>query len=285
MPSILDLQTAGQIQFEVGRDAFRIYSGIGGGRIEVSMRITRQDERKDVVPCDIAARMSVGTHPNVGQRYLCDLRTEHLVSPASHATQANLTGFITDQQFRIIEEIRHSRSLWISLELTMTCVDGEPPRLIRGWGTENFDIQSGEWAEALERVDAGSYVELLVPLPSNKQLANAVRRLRKARELMRSDQVEEALGETRKAVERVRKAYRTWKLAAGAAKKDARLHTKQERWAIYIESVFSLLSAEIHDDEGTTENFVWTQAEADALILSVAGMLARLAEDERNYMT
>jgi hypothetical protein len=166
----------------------------------------------------------------------------------------------------------------------MMCVDGEPGRLIEGWGIETFSIQSGEWAEALERVDAGSFVELLVPLPTNKQLANSVRRLRKARELMRSDKVEEALGEARKAVEKVRKTYGTGKLAAAAGKKDARQHTKEERWAIYVESVFSLLSGAVHDDEGTTEHFVWTRAEADTLIMSVAGMLARLAEDERNHM-
>jgi hypothetical protein len=146
-------------------------------------------------------------------------------------------------------------------------------------------IQPGEWAAALELADAGSYVELLVPLPTDEQNANAVRRLRKARDLMRDDNIEEALGETRKATEKIRAVYGTGKLAAAAAKNDARQHTKQERWAVYVESIFSLLSGAVHDDHGTTENFVWTRAEADALIVSVAGMLGRLAEDERSYIT
>ena len=102
---------------------------------------------------------------------------------------------------------------------------------------------------------------------------------------MRDMKIEEALGEARKAIEKVRGAYQTGKLSAVAAKKDARQRTKEERWALYVESIFSLLSAAVHDDEGTTENFEWTRAEAEALILSVAGMLSRLAEDERHYMS
>src|SRR5207245_8734677 len=100
-----------------------------------------------------------------------------------------------------------------------------PRQLLESWGIENFAIQSGEWAEALERVDAGSYVELLVPLPANRQHANAVRRLRSARDLVRDNKIEEALGESRKAVEKVRKAYQTGKVAAVAAKKAARKHS------------------------------------------------------------
>jgi hypothetical protein len=103
---------------------------------------------------------------------------------------------------------------------------------------------------------------------------------------MREDNVEEALGETRKAVERVRSAYKTRNLAAAAAAKaDPRQHTKEERWALYVESTFSLLSGAVHDDEGTTENFTWTRAEADGLIVSAAGLLGRLAEDERHQVT
>ena len=216
----------------------------------------------------------------MNQRFLCDVRAAHLINPMSQATQVTLSGFISDHQLRVIEAIRRGGPLSVHLDMIVACIDGEPGRMLSGSAGEAFFIQSGEWAEALERADAGSYVELLVPLPANEQNANAVRRLRKARELMRDDQIEEALGEARKAIEKVRKAYQTPKLAASAAK-NPRQHTKEERWAIYIESVFFLLSGTVHDDEGTTENFIWSRAEAEALIVSVAGMLARLAEDEQ----
>jgi hypothetical protein len=283
--AVMDVQTAGRFQFEPTRDALRMYPGVGGARVELTMKVTRLDERKDGPPCQVTAAMSVGRNANVGQRFLCDLRHEHLINPPTQGTQIGLKGFISDHQLRVIEAIRRGAALWVSLELHVTCADGEPGRLLRGWATEPFDIQPGEWAAALELADAGSYVELLVPLPGNTQNANAVRRLRKARDLMRDDKVEEALGETRKAVEKVRSVYETGRLAAAAARADARQRTKEQRWALYVESIFSLLSGAVHDDQGTTENFTWSRAEADALIVSVAGMLGRLAEDERQHIT
>jgi hypothetical protein len=260
-----------------------MYPAVGGAKIELRMKITRQDERKDAPQLQVTAAMSVSRSANVGLRFLCDVDAAYFVNPTAQATETLLTGFIADHQLRVIEAIRHGAALWVSLELTVTTVDGEPGRMLRSSATEQFDIQPGEWAQALERADAGSYVELLVPLPRNEEYANAVRRLRAARELMRDNKVEEALGETRKALEKVRSAYQTGKLAAAAAK-NARQHTKEERWAVYVESIFSLLSGAVHDDENTTENFTWSRAEADALIVSVAGMLGRLAEDEHHQV-
>ncbi len=144
---------------------------------------------------------------------------------------------------RVIEAIRRGGPLSVHLDMIVTCIYGEPGRMLSGSTTETFFIQPGEGADALERADAGSYIELLVPLPANKQHANAVRRLRKARDLMRDDQVEEALGEARKAIERVRKAYQTPKLAASGSAKNPRQHTKDERWAIYVESIFRCSAA------------------------------------------
>jgi len=236
----INLNAAGVIQFEAARDAFRLYPAVGGAQIELTMRAWRADERKESLPCTVVATMSVGRHPNVGQRPVCDLRYAHIFSPTTQGNQVQLKGFITDHQLRVIEEIRNGVALWVNLELAVTCLDGDPRQLLESWGNEPISIQSGEWAEALERVDTGSYVELLVPLPANKQHANAVRRLRNARDLVRDNKIEEALGESRKAMEKVRKAYQTGKVAAAAAKKDARQHSKEERWALYVESIFSL---------------------------------------------
>jgi hypothetical protein len=221
----MDLQTAGRVQFEPARDALRMYAGVGGAKIELRMKITRLDERKDAPQLQVTAAMSVSRNANVGMRFLCDVRAEHFVSPAVQATEALLTGFIADHQLRVIEAIRRGAALWVNLELAVTTVDGEPGRMLRGSATEHFGIQPGEWAQALESADAGSYVELLVPPPHNEEYANAVRRLRAARHLLRDNKVEEALGETRKALEKVRSAYQTGKLASAAAKKDARQHT------------------------------------------------------------
>lgn len=92
-----------------------------------------------------------------------------MINPASQGSRVGLVGFIADHQLRVIEAIRRGVALWVTLELHVTSVDGEPGHLLRGWGTEQFAIQPGEWASALELADAGSYIELLVPLPTNAQ--------------------------------------------------------------------------------------------------------------------
>jgi hypothetical protein len=274
----IDLSAAGRIQIEPARDTIRMWPGVGGARLELQMTAMRRDERKDAPVCQLAAAMTVGRMVHTDQRFVCDVKALHPISPATFPTPVVLKGFITDHQLRVIEAIRRGGSLAIGLDITASCVDGEPGRLLSGSANESFNLQSGEWSSALERADAGSYVELLVPLPANQEHATAVRRLRKARELMRDDQVEQALGETRKAVESVRAACQTRKLAAIAEKKDLRQRTKDERWALYVEDIFSLLSGAVHDDADVTEHFTWTRAEADTLIVSTAGMLAQLAE-------
>jgi hypothetical protein len=48
-----------------------MWPGVGGARVELAMKVTRLDERKDASPCQMSAVMSVGTNPNIGQRFLC----------------------------------------------------------------------------------------------------------------------------------------------------------------------------------------------------------------------
>jgi hypothetical protein len=92
----MDLQTAGRFQFEPARNALRMYPGVGGARIELSMKVTRLDERKDAPQCQVTALMSVGRDAHMDQRFLCDLSQEHLISPISQGTETRLSGFIAD---------------------------------------------------------------------------------------------------------------------------------------------------------------------------------------------
>lgn len=168
--------------------------------------------------------------------------------------------------------------LWVTLQISMTCVDGDPAQLVGGMGELGFDLPSGEWAQELERVDAGSYIEILVPLNSDNEHATGVRRLRQARELIRHNQVEDALGEARKAVEAVRAAESTSDTVRQAGSKARRDRDQRERWAFLVEDVFSLLSGAAHDDPDTTEYFVWTREDALALVTTTAGLLNRRSE-------
>src|ERR1700730_10191148 len=56
----VNLQTAGRLQFEPARDALRMYAAVGGARVELTMKATRLDERKDAPQCQVTAAMSVG---------------------------------------------------------------------------------------------------------------------------------------------------------------------------------------------------------------------------------
>jgi hypothetical protein len=51
-----------------------------------------------------------------------------------------------------------------------------------------------------------------------------------------------------------------------------------ERWAVLIQAAYQLFSGAPHDDVGSTENFVWTQADAIAAVAVAAGLLARLED-------
>jgi hypothetical protein len=70
----VDLSAAGRLQFEPARAALRMDPGIGGARIGLSLRVTRQDERKDPPPCEVTGTVFVGRSPNLNLRFLCDLR-------------------------------------------------------------------------------------------------------------------------------------------------------------------------------------------------------------------
>lgn len=84
-----------------------------------------------------------------------------------------LRRFIADHQLLVIESMRHGGSLAVGLDIVVISVDGEPRRLFSGRAGDSFRLQPGEWASDLKRADAGSYVELLVPLPADRAQASS----------------------------------------------------------------------------------------------------------------
>lgn len=269
--------------FEPTRRTLRLWPAVGGAQIELSIRVRRMTERKDASPYQISAAMMVGRNSHQGRQLLTLLTARHLVNPVQVATEFRLTGFISVEQLRVVEELRSGNgSIWIILEVSATCVDGsDPATLVSGSGELAFDLLSSEWLQELERVDAGTYIEILVPLTNNAEYANAVSRLRNARTLIQNDRAEEALAEARKALEIVRDGEDTQNIAQQARDKKPRDRDLRERWALLVEDIFSLLSGAAHDDQDTTEHFKWTRADAVALVGGTAGLLGRLAEQGR----
>jgi hypothetical protein len=265
--------------FAPTRRVFRLAPAVGGAKVQLSVTVRRTAERKDAPPFQVSAAMLISKNPSRERRLLTHLRAGHLTNPTQVATELSLTGLVSDEQLRVAEALRGgAEHIWVTLQVSVTCVDGDPPQLVSGSGELDFDLPSGEWAQELERVDTGSYIEILVPLTSDNEHATAVRRLRKARELIRDNHLEEALGEARKAVEAIRAAEGTLDAVRQARSKHPRDRDQRERWAFLVEDIFSLLSGAAHDDPGTTEHFVWTREDVLALFATTAGLLNRRSE-------
>lgn len=270
---------ADTITVQPARHALRLRTASGGVLVELSLSISRNSERKEQRPLMISAAMRVGQVPHQNSRFLCKIEADNLISPGQQAGEYTFTGFINDAQVRAVEELRASGALWITLVLAVTWVSPtvEVP-LTQRKGDLVFDVPSGEWIEELERVDAASHVELLIPITDNAKHAKAAHRIRAARDHLREGQTGAVIGEIRKPLDRIRKENRTRPLAQAAFGKDRHDRDQDERWAVFIEAVFDLLSGEAHDDPGTTEHFTWTRAEAALLTATVAGLLSRQAE-------
>ncbi|MCK2238237.1 MULTISPECIES: hypothetical protein [unclassified Crossiella] len=273
----LNIASTEALAFEPARRVLRLWPAVGGAQAQLSVTIRRTSERKDAPPYQVSAAMLIGKNSSRDRRLLTHLTAAHLTNPSQVATELTLTGFVSHEQLRVAESLREgAEHIWVTLQMSVTCVDGDPAQLVGGTGELGFDLPGGEWAQELERVDVGSYVEILVPLTSDNEHATAVRRLRKARELIRDNHLEEALGETRKAVEAIRAADGTPDTVRQARSKSPRDRDQRERWAFLVEDIFSLLSGAAHDDPGTTEHFVWTREDVLALVTATAGLLNRL---------
>jgi hypothetical protein len=132
--------------------------------------------------------MFVGDNPNLGQRMLCALQAPNLVTPLVQQGDVQLVGFVTDKQLRVVEHLRQGGDLWVSLKLSVSSVellsdsDGwakqstdnlpassaevvfDRPVSHNRSGDLRFDISASEWGAQLVKVEAGTFVEVLVPL-------------------------------------------------------------------------------------------------------------------------
>ncbi|MDX2762545.1 hypothetical protein [Streptomyces europaeiscabiei] len=133
------------------------------------------------------------------------------------------------------------------------------------------------WSNALAQLDAGAFVDVLIPITTVEARATGARRIREAKAAIRDGRYERAVALARAALDPVREACDTHKVNMEALKKKPADRDQEERWAVFIQSAFSLYSGAPHDDAGTTENFTWTRA-AVAAVTAPAGLLARLED-------
>jgi hypothetical protein len=276
----IEIATGQHLKFEAVRDSFRLQPAVDGARLVLTLGTSVFPDLKEPLQIQASGLLSVGTTPMTDARALCELSAADMHQPNVTSGQIELIGLVSNAKLRAVEELRGSKELWFTVEVRITYLEREAElRLVSKKSTLSFDIPISQWAQQLERVSSAAYVEVLVPVTADPKLAKAAERVRQARKLTQSGHAEQGIGETRKALERYRKAYRTWAVAKGATPKDPHSRTKEERWALLVEDAFGLLSGAAHDDPGTTDQFEWSRPEAITLNALVAGLLTQLASD------
>jgi hypothetical protein len=182
---------------------------------------------------------------------------------------------LTDAQIMGLEKAREGKDLELRADLIFVqlgAVDGRPAREHQ----LTMRISHEEWAKSLAGLGAGAFVDVLVPITEVEGRATAARRLREAKQLIRSGNYEEAVGKARLALDAVREACDTVNAARNVPSTQQRF--QEQRWAMLIQSAYQLFSGAQHDDSETTEHFTWTRADAVAAVATAAGLLARLEE-------
>lgn len=297
----VDFGEGHSLRIEETPHPLQLWPAVGGSQVALRIRIAAGQDVAAQRTYMVTGLAQVSRSFNQDIRALCPLVSDHLPTPSRDGTTLTLRGVTTDGQIRALEELRSGADdIWLHIRIKLTCVEEttapngahgtDAPisrdaehvhgaRLAERETTLSFAVTSGEWLKAWEQALSGSYIEVLVPITSAEEQAKAAHRITAARRLLHSGHLEEALGETRKAVEPVRTHYRTPAVAKVAREKPPRERDKDERWALLIEDVFALLSGAVHDDPGTTEDFEWSRTEVIALIATTAGLLGRLAAE------
>ncbi|MFE3865505.1 hypothetical protein ACFXPT_34520 [Streptomyces goshikiensis] len=191
------------------------------------------------------------------------------------ATMLTMETTVTEAQLRGLEKARAGADLNLTAELTVTGL-AETEHWPTTGSQEPVRISHATWSNAITQLDAGAFVDVLVPLTDVEARATAARRIREAKTAIRDGRYEHAVSLARAALDPVREICNTQKVYNRAVDKKAPERDQEERWAMLTQSAFSLFSGAPHDDTGTTEHFTWTRADAIAAVATAAGLLARL---------
>jgi hypothetical protein len=265
-----------RIGFEPRRHVLRLVPAAGGARIQLEFAVSAvvPNPVVSVLPFQVNGDLWFSRLSNQNERMVCHLWGEHMVTPTPYGAQLTLAGFIANRQLREIEEIRAGDGFTFHVALSASTVVDGVLRMHRG--DAHVPVLAGEWAPELERVEVATYLEVLVPMPAAEAYATAARRLREARELLRNNDVDAAMGAARLALEPVRDMLGT-AASASAAPAKTRERNQDQRLAALVEAAYSVLCGAMHDDE-LTKTFRYTRADAITMIATVAGLLRQVSE-------
>jgi hypothetical protein len=176
---------------------------------------------------------------------------------------------LTNEQLLRLEDARRGRDLDLQIRYQAWLPEHDGGRQ----ATEHQDritIAASRWLQQLEVLDLGVGFTVTVPLPfQDGELKGAGDCIRKARHHLYDGEYDAAIGQVRRAIERM-KPLAQW--PAVSRTEDVKLRSQAQRWEAIRLSVFSQASGAAHDDE-VTKTFSYSREEAEALIGMAASLL------------
>ncbi|MGW3990916.1 hypothetical protein [Streptomyces sp. NPDC004830] len=264
----VDVQAQHNVTFTPGWDVHRL---------ALTFEVTARGNYTVDAPFLISGSLSVHDMPNPAS-YIGPLHAPTgPVALKPYKNQITLETTVTDRQLRGLEKTRAGADLSLRAALTLTAL-AETKHWPVARSDEIIRIPHATWSNALIQLDAGAFVDVLIPLTTVETRATAARRIREARAAIRDQRYEHAVALARAALDPVRETCNSRQLHDQAMKKRAGDRDQDERWAVLTQSAYALFSGAPHDDAGTTEHFTWTRADAIAAVATAAGLLARLED-------
>lgn len=136
---------------------------------------------------------------------------------------------------------------------------------------ERIAVAESRWRQQLAGLGRTLGVEMLIPFPADDQPRQAVADLlREAQRLLGGNEIDSAILHIRKALEAIR-LFSGWNWPSSS--KDRNDRTADERWAVIRGALEHQASGAMHDDGGT-KGYVYSRAEAEALIGLTAALLS-----------
>jgi hypothetical protein len=195
---------------------------------------------------------------------------------------------LSDDQLICLERTPGRDDVVLRLKLQATLL--APPDGIHPMAQEELPVRipRTRWLELLDQ--AGAEVGVLVRVPSPltdsaltpppaafeedaASLAQATARLRRARAELRDQQREHCVATCPRVLENISRMV-SLPSARSVADTPAVQRTREQRWAAIYWDVKSMANAAHHDD-GTTEGFFWSRADAEAILARMGGAAAR----------
>ncbi|WBO61511.1 hypothetical protein [Streptomyces camelliae] len=139
-------------------------------------------------------------------------------------------------------------------------------------------IPHAMWSNALIQLDAGAFVDVLIPTTTVEARATAARRIREAKAAIRDQRYEHAVALARAALDPVRETCNIKRLHDQAVQRKAGNRDQEERWAVLTQSAYALFSGARTTTRVRPGTSPGTALTPSRHVATAAGLLARLED-------